>query len=52
MEEHKHQFKNGNCTECGAESNNGRRRRLKREAAKPVQASATVDLYTILKLKG
>lgn len=51
MEEHKHQFKNGYC-KCGAESKNGLRRRLKREATPKQVSTAKVDLYTLLKLKG
>lgn len=51
MEEHKHQFKNGNCQTCGAESNRGRKRRLQREAA-PKPERIYIDLYTALKLKG
>lgn len=47
--EHKHQYKNGFC-KCGAESANGRKRRLKREA-KPKEERETVDLYTALRNK-
>jgi hypothetical protein len=49
--DHTHQYKNGRC-ECGAESNNGRKRRLAREqrAQQPVERKPD-DLYTALRNK-
>lgn len=52
MTDHQHSYKNGLCV-CGVESNNGRIRRLKREAREKAQAREpqTTSLYEALRHK-